>query len=89
MTQKRGSGSKPKGRKGKIGRNKHRIVAYYASGTNFWNKARRIMHHMRRYAPAVLSSTECRDYTARTALSACINAMPYHKQRQFSDEYLI
>jgi len=41
--------SKVRGRKGKIGKKKHWIAAYFSSGQHYWNKARKLTHHLRRF----------------------------------------
>ncbi len=72
--------SKVRGRKGKLGKNKHRIVAYYSSGRHYWNKARGIAQHIRRYGS---------DPVATTALKAQLAAMPLHLQREFEKRYQV
>jgi hypothetical protein len=74
------SSSKPKGRKGKIGRNKHRIAAYYSSGRYYWNKARKIVHHMRRYGGGS---------DAAEALKVQLASMPGHVARDFQKQYAV
>ena len=71
--------SKVKGRKGKIGKNKHRIAAYYNSGRFHWNKARRIVHHLRR--------VKWSDQSAGKQLNVMLAAMPLGLSRQFRKEY--
>lgn len=63
-----------KGRKGKLGRNKHRIVAYYGSGRYEHNRLRRLKHHLRRFPM---------DDVARKAASLLMAAAPLHISRKF------
>ena len=71
--------AKVKGRKGKLGKNKHRIVAYYGSGRNLWNKARGIAHHVRRYGKG--------DASANTAMKLLLAGMSLRMQRDFERAY--
>jgi len=68
-----------KGRKGKIGKNKSRISAYYSSGRNHWNKARRVAKHARRYGRM--------DASAQKALNSALAAMPLHMSREFHRQF--
>ena len=70
--------SSAKGRKGKLGKNKNRIAAYYNSARFNWNKARRIAHHLRRYG---------KDPVAVRALKVHLAAMPLHLCRAFGAQY--
>ncbi len=71
------SSSKPKGRKGRIGKNKSRIAVYYGNGRNYWNKARKIVHHVRRQE----------DVMAWMTLKGLIAAMSLAMGRQFKAQY--
>lgn len=73
------AGSKAKGRKSKLGKNKHRIAVYYSSGRYEWNKGRRLVKHIRRY----------HDAAAVTALKTILAAMPLRLQREFEATYPI
>ena len=73
------SSSKPKGRKGKIGKNKARIAVYYNSGRNVWNKARVLVHHLRRQD----------DPKAAETLRTLGARMGYAMQREFQIMYRI
>jgi hypothetical protein len=64
-----------KGRKGKIGKKKGWIAAYYASCRPLFNKARRLVKHVRRYGPY--------DASANEALAVAIAGMPRHMSKQF------
>lgn len=74
------TGSKSKGRKGKLGKNKHRIVVYYNSGRHYWNKARDVVRHAKAN-PADKAATE--------ALKVRLAAMPLGMQREFSKLYSV
>jgi len=67
-----------KGRKGKVGKNKTRIKVYYGNGRNLWNKARKIVHHLRKYKD---------DTTAQKALRELGAAMQLGMQRDFEEMY--
>ena len=69
--------AKVKGRKGRIGKNKARIAAYYNSGQNLYNKARGLVHHLRRQE----------DDKARIALKVTLAAMSLAMQRRFEAIY--
>lgn len=64
-----------KGRKGRVGKKKGWIAAYYSSGRYYFNKARRIAKHIKRYGE--------KDPPANEALKVCIAAMPRHMSKQF------
>jgi len=51
--------SKVKGRKGRIGKKKAWIAAYFANGQNLWNKARKLTWHLRRF-PGDAKAVEAR-----------------------------
>jgi hypothetical protein len=68
-----------KGRKGKLGKNKSNIAVYYNSGQHLFNKARRIVHHLRRYG----KNDEC----ANMALKLAMAGMPQAKTKQFRQIY--
>lgn len=72
--------SKPKGRKGKLGKNKSRIRAYYESGRYYWNKARKLTHHLRKAGD---------DKPAIEARKAALAGMPLHLEREFKRTYNI
>lgn len=71
--------SKAKGRKGKLGKNKHRIAAYYSSGNYEWNRMRRLIWHMRSYGG--------NDGSANLAFNTLRAALPLAKQRMFERMY--
>lgn len=68
--------SKAKGRKGKLGKNKSRIAAYYNSCRWEWNKMRRLRKHLLRHID---------DKVATKAAKALVAAMPLHMSRKFND----
>jgi len=68
-----------KGRKGKIGKKKHWIAAYFNSGRNHFNKARRLVHHIRRYGN--------NDESANQALKVSLAVMPYAMTKRFKELY--
>ena len=49
---------KVRGRKGKLGKNKHRIAAYYMSNRYEMNRLRRLQHHLMRYGSGDKSATQ-------------------------------
>lgn len=67
--------SKVKGRKGRIGKKKGWIAAYYSSGRRLFNKARRLKKHMLRYGKS--------DASANEALKVAIAGMPRHLSKEF------
>jgi hypothetical protein len=69
--------SKAKGRKGRLGKHRAGIAAYYASYRWELNKARRIHRHMRRF--------KCwhKDVVAHDRLSELLAVMPVGKARLF------
>ena len=67
-----------KGRKGKVGKNKTRIKVYYGNGRDLWNKARKIVHHLREYKD---------DLVAQKALRELGAAMSLGMQRDFQEQY--
>ena len=71
--------SKPKGRKGKIGKKKAWIASYYNSGRNFFNKARRLIHHMRKVGDT--------DKTANEALKVAMAGMSNAKVKELREIY--
>lgn len=71
------AGTKSKGRKGKLGKNKSRIAVYYNSGRWEWNKAQRIIKHLRRYCAANNS-----DGVAVNALKTLKASMPLGLSRK-------
>ena len=62
--------SASKGRKGKLGKNKHRIVAYYNSGRYEMNRIRKLRRHVIRYGKG--------DKPAMTAIGVLKAALPLH-----------
>jgi hypothetical protein len=66
-----------KGRKGKIGKKKGWIAAYYSSGRPLFNKARRIKKHIARYGKY--------DESANEALLVAIAGMPRSLSKQFDN----
>ncbi len=69
--------SSAKGRKGKIGKKKHWIAAYFASGKPLFNKARRLMKHIQRYGN--------HDAPANEALKVAMAGMPRAMSRAFDE----
>lgn len=72
------AGGKVKGRKGRIGKNKARIVTYYNDNRYEINKGRRLVRHIRRYG---------KDPKAVEALKLCKAAMRLDRQREFEKQY--
>ena len=70
--------AKVRGRKGKLGKNKSRIVAYYSENRWEINKARRLVRHLRRYG---------KDPKAEAALKLCLAGMRLDRQRDFQKQY--
>ncbi len=68
-----------KGRKGKIGKKKHWIAAYYMSGKPFFNKARRLLKHITRYGST--------DAPANEAFRVAVANMPRSMSKAFDDIY--
>lgn len=68
-----------KGRKGKIGKKKGSIAAYFASGRLHFNKARRLVKHVKRYGG--------HDASANEALKVAIAAMPRSLSKEFDNLY--
>lgn len=64
------SGSKSKGRKGKLGKNKHRIVAYYMSNRYEMNRIKKLRKHVTRYGKG--------DKPAMTAIGVLKAGLPLH-----------
>lgn len=71
--------STSRGRKGKLGKNKHRIVVYYGEGRNLFNKARKVAHHVRRYGD--------NDKPANEAIKLALAGMPLGTSRKFNKLY--
>lgn len=67
------SGSKSKGRKGKLGKNKHRIAAYYNSCRYEMNRIRKLRRHVTRYGNG--------DSSAMKAIGVLKAALPLHLSR--------
>lgn len=72
--------SSAKGRKGKIGKKKAWIAVYFASGRLYFNKARRLVKHIRRYGS--------NDDVAQEALKVAIAAMPRSLSKAFDNIYV-
>ena len=70
--------SKVKGRKGKIGKKKHWIAAYYANGQDKWNKARKLTHHLRAYPG---------DKVAQEARKVALAALSGARTKEFNKTY--
>lgn len=75
--------SSSRGRKGKVGKGKHRIAAYYNSGRNLFNKARRLAKHLKRYA----GDQSAPDVSAQKALKVAVAGMPLGLSKRFNKEY--
>src|SRR5258706_166816 len=71
---------KAKGRKGRLGKNKHRITSYYSNNRYEWNKARKIVHHLRRYGE---------DAKALLSLKTLLAAMSLALGRKFKAAYRV
>lgn len=72
------SQSKVRGRKGKIGKKKHWIAAYFANGQHRWNKARKLTRHLRAYPE---------DKVAQEARKVAIAALPHARSKAFNEQY--
>lgn len=70
--------SKVRGRKGKIGKKKAWIAAYFSNGQNLWNKARKLTHHLRRF-PA--------DPVALKARNVALAGLSHARTKEFNQLY--
>lgn len=64
------SQGKTRGRKGKLGKNKHRIAAYYNSGRYEMNRIRKLRRHVTRYGKG--------DASAMKAIGVLKATLPLH-----------
>ena len=70
--------SKVKGRKGKLGKKKGWIAAYFANGQHLWNKARRLTHHLRVFPE---------DKVAVEARKIALAGLSHARTKAFNEQY--
>lgn len=70
--------SKVRGRKGKLGKKKHWIAAYFANGQDKWNKARKLTRHLRAYPE---------DKVAIEARKVALAALSAARTKEFNKAY--
>jgi hypothetical protein len=70
--------SKVRGRKGKLGKKKHWIAAYFSNGQHLWNKARKLTRHLRTYPE---------DKVAQEARKVALAGLSHARTKAFNEQY--